>query len=1552
MSINPIITVFQTAEKDNQLGFDSFTSMEIAEIIWLWMTTQENKNTSPSENNQEISPSPTENKQENLPIKDIDNFLKEDIYKQQKKQKKEASKVDLFPKTVTSDLPLNSSESEKNPPLQIPDASTINQRELERAFKGLLRKIESATEQKLDIVKTVNNSIAQGFLNIEYKPTLTRRWLDLVLVVEINNSLVMWKEVIEEFRQLLRRLPVFRQIDVWGLKFRFSPISSSHYYFWMKFIFYEFNFDDNFIQQFEQVNSDYSLTKEDFIKCLKLSYFLDWLTKEKEKEGIDICHYDDLQMTPLSPKAIANSNQREPKLILVASDLVSRTWYSPQVYQLLWQWSNYGTVTLLQFLPKRLWSRTALSKQPSCKLSSSSPVSNNELLQISQLEDSSGKTNKNINENQSFQAKLFKIPVISLESFVIEDWVDLITATGGNLALGYGFQSLNIKFPQLSAIASITPQDRIKRFRKIASPTALRLAEYLSPVLVTLPVIRVIKKTMLPQANQSHIAEVLMGGLIQPLKETIIPHSNPDEIEFKFFDGVREELIKTLTHEEIMTTIEEVSVYIAEKMGKSLKEFEALLISSKHKENYLAQQLYPLAQVQAQVLQQLGGEYSKFAEEIEQGHSNISNLVLEGIPIISDGVYLEDFDQTPITAKIVKLFLEKYGKSIRTQKFLNNPNVTQIKEKRLINLPPIQIKFSGIKCEKQDSLVGFTWHIDIIFPINIRYVKNKLTKLAINNTSQEDSLEYIPIKIITIPEQLIKGSISCFPVKSQSTESNNEEVYEFEVDDLILNWEAKDKSGVSQLILFNGYQIDNYFDKVNFPSSIQSEDWEKLLNNQDISKEDLINLLLPFEQIYKLWQGLLSSYESYNEFESFIFDTFADFLGEKRDLSNLESIVGNGNYSSVVFNIIEWVRAIRKLDKLISKSYEKNPNNELIKEVYDYIFTETIEDDIFANLKEFDINVTKIQTEPSETPQPKQETRKALVVGLNNYQSDRLPNLNNATYDADEIAKMLEDYGDFQITKYPTDDRLTWDEVTFGDDLQIGNSMPRRKINLTKEELENALIELFTPEGDDIPDIALFYFSGHGFRQDKVIQEGFLATSDALPERGFYGLSLQWLRRLLEKSPIPNQIIWLDCCFSGELFTWKSQKWDLGEKGKINNSLFVLLSSVPHKVSSESKNSAHGAFTKNLLEALNPKRLSKQFITNYDVIQYLNRQIDIKNLNQHIVYWSILNKEFILTRLTIELKTFISETVFVNKRGEIIDRQPVEALYFEEELAKGINLNMMQIPAGEFWMGTEDEEIERLVKKFEWDGFRREKPQHKVTIKQEFYMSQTPITQAQWKVVAKLPQVARELTENPSDFKGDDNLPVEQVSWYNAVEFCARLSRETGKNYRLPSEAEWEYACRGKQEAPLNKGGLGGLYPPFSFGETITDKLANYDASFTYADEQKGKYRPKTTPVGQFYPNGFGLYDMHGNVWEWCADTYYYIYNNAPNDGSVWDKENNDNRYQNYPEHIDTLLNDSRNKVLRGGSWRGYPRYCRSAYRGSSSMRIFINNDGFRVVCS
>jgi formylglycine-generating enzyme required for sulfatase activity len=238
-----------------------------------------------------------------------------------------------------------------------------------------------------------------------------------------------------------------------------------------------------------------------------------------------------------------------------------------------------------------------------------------------------------------------------------------------------------------------------------------------------------------------------------------------------------------------------------------------------------------------------------------------------------------------------------------------------------------------------------------------------------------------------------------------------------------------------------------------------------------------------------------------------------------------------------------------------------------------------------------------------------------------------------------------------------------------------------------------------------------------------------------------------------------------------------------------------------------------------------------------------------------------------------------------------------------EDLGDGISLEMTSIPAGEFIMGSPEHE------EYHEDT---ESPQHRVKIA-PFWMGTFPITQAQFRAI---------MNASPAYMVGEDH-PVECVSWNAVVEFCTLLSQRTGRNYRLPSEAEWEYACRA------------GSNLPFHVGATINTDLANYDGRYIYRSGLRGEYRQTTTPVGSFPPNAFGLYDMHGNVWEWCQDLWHDNYIGAPTDGSAWER----GRITHY-------------RVLRGGSWYAYPWYCRSAARGRGKQGDWKLYYGFRVALS
>ncbi len=275
---------------------------------------------------------------------------------------------------------------------------------------------------------------------------------------------------------------------------------------------------------------------------------------------------------------------------------------------------------------------------------------------------------------------------------------------------------------------------------------------------------------------------------------------------------------------------------------------------------------------------------------------------------------------------------------------------------------------------------------------------------------------------------------------------------------------------------------------------------------------------------------------------------------------------------------------------------------------------------------------------------------------------------------------------------------------------------------------------------------------------------------------------------------------------------------------------------------------------------------------------------------------SLISSKATVSQQHLEVKPFGFETAKLitqknlwGKDKIVIKKSQGSASRFFEDLGGGVAIQMVAIPAGNFVMGAPE---------LEEGSSDYQRPQHRVNIS-SFYMGKCPVTQAQYAAI---------MGSSPAYFQGGDR-PVETVSWHDAIEFCEKLSHLTGRHYRLPSEAEWEYACRA------------GTTTPFYFGETINNAIVNYR-------------QEETTVVGIFPANNFGLYDMHGNILEWCADNYHGNYDDAPTDGSVW------------------ISDTDRTNVLRGGSWYSKLSYCRSAFRTYYQPNYRCSYFGFRVVCT
>ncbi|MFM7560706.1 SUMF1/EgtB/PvdO family nonheme iron enzyme [Cylindrospermopsis raciborskii] len=397
-----------------------------------------------------------------------------------------------------------------------------------------------------------------------------------------------------------------------------------------------------------------------------------------------------------------------------------------------------------------------------------------------------------------------------------------------------------------------------------------------------------------------------------------------------------------------------------------------------------------------------------------------------------------------------------------------------------------------------------------------------------------------------------------------------------------------------------------------------------------------------------------------------------------------------------------------------------------------------------------------------------------------------------------------------------------------------------------------------------------------------------------------YALGVTCIRLLTQCLPVQNSYQLKDPLYDPMRAKWLWQEFLQGRGVIVSQQLIYILNRLLQHFAQDRYQSA--------MEVLYDLQNDFSHTLTSD-FNYINSEASKINLGTPIIEVATTQQKLAVNVPPLEIFEF--QTMISHQENDKVKHERRIGKFFTEELNKHLYLEMILVPGGSFLMGSP-----------EFQGNGDEHPQHQVIV-EPFYMAKYPITQAQWKAVATLPKVTQNLNPNPSRFKGV-NLPVENVSWYEAVEFCLRLSLTTGRNYRLPSEAEWEYACRA------------GTTTAFYFGETITPDLINCNVSQSYITDIGRNFTPQITEVGNLnLANAFGLYDMHGLVWEWCADPWHNNYHGAPRDGSVWDTNGDINR-----------------RVLRGGAWNFSAELCRSASRSWNEAEGGLRMSGFRVVLS
>jgi formylglycine-generating enzyme required for sulfatase activity len=566
----------------------------------------------------------------------------------------------------------------------------------------------------------------------------------------------------------------------------------------------------------------------------------------------------------------------------------------------------------------------------------------------------------------------------------------------------------------------------------------------------------------------------------------------------------------------------------------------------------------------------------------------------------------------------------------------------------------------------------------------------------------------------------------------------------------------------------------------------------------------------------------------------------------------------------------------------------------------------------------------------------------AICVGINQYRF--LQDLTCAVNDAEKMHLWLKETANFEQTYLFTDKSPEIDDMSEPLPSQPTFTTLRRWL---RKRFERPIL---SPS-----DSLWFFFSGHGVReqgQDYLL----LHDSDPDPEEvNNSAISLAFVTEQLRQSGAGNIMMFVDACRS-------VSKSGLGIELQSEQGIISIASCRPEQKSYEIEALGHGSFTYALLESLQIqgenncatverlcKRLKDRVLeinrehkkpvqTPYTRIEpetknhliFLPERIqptrqDIATLRENALKAEIEND--------LNLAAFLWDRLVIHDRDEALknlrriwnklDQQGTNSTVslssqsvqtssakqsesakdtflksspqiLTETLPGNIKLEMVKIPAGSFLMGSPNN-----------DGSYsdREKPQHQVNLR-EFYLGKYPLTQEQYRAI---------MGNNPSEFRDNPKNPVEKVSWDDAQAFCQQLNQKTGKNYRLPSEAEWEYACRA------------GSQTRYYFGDD-EKQLSEYA---WYRENSNSK----THPVGQKKPNNWELHDMSGNVWEWCEDDWHQNHENAPKDGSSW----NDFSSQTNP------------KLLRGGSWHNDLRNCRSANRGRGNVVSSYYDIGFRL---
>lgn len=541
--------------------------------------------------------------------------------------------------------------------------------------------------------------------------------------------------------------------------------------------------------------------------------------------------------------------------------------------------------------------------------------------------------------------------------------------------------------------------------------------------------------------------------------------------------------------------------------------------------------------------------------------------------------------------------------------------------------------------------------------------------------------------------------------------------------------------------------------------------------------------------------------------------------------------------------------------------------------------------------------------------------RVALVAGVAKYEKDGFSNLDYAEADARDLAAELEKHG-FTVSRV------------------IG-------ADATRAQLEASLTSFFaatkTLSKDDVVVIAL---SGHGRQALQGTEEHpFFCPYDAHPKDVSTMLSLNWLMdRLKEDSASSQNLLLVDACRDNPSRGGKGV--DGSTVTGLPNKLSILFSSSAGKQSYEADEIKHGIFTHFVLDGLRGQAAdSDGDVTWLALANYVMKQVRKQapqwvqreqepNLLGNLVRQPVLARLARGTPPSATSRPPLLVAPFGEATAKAAQRAWAEYLKIDVVSTNKLGMQFALIPPGEYLMGSSAADVAAVMAAVTPDsGFKveyaqDEQPPHRVRITQPFQLGVYEVTQHEWQdVMGTQPSHFSKSGNGKEAVSGWDTsrFPVENVSWENATEFCRKLSSREGVMYRLPAEAEWEYACRA------------GTTSAFHFGNVSNGAQANVYSNYPYGTTTKGPYLERTSRAGSYGANSFGLHDMHGNVWEWCRDGY---------DAKFYGRTRTDD-----PENGHSV----EFRVLRGGAWNLNSWFSRSADRYGRSTVHRLPSYGLRV---